>query len=271
MKFKRSLQCTALLTIGFLSSNCATKSKPSNLVVSVTDQRLSLIQNGQAVKTYPVSTSKFGLGDSPGSNKTPLGTMRVYQKVGTGAKTGTVFKSRRPTGEIVKPGTNGRDPIVTRIMWLDGLQHTNQNARSRFIYIHGTPEEAKIGTPASYGCIRMKSKDIEDLYDRVSPGSLVKVTTDGLSTQEVPKQESQLYAAVLDRETRQKSSQPVLQHNPLHHPDSSSSELMAAAAPQEMEPPQTNPSRSLNRSVSASTQSGSWQLSEQEMRAAFER
>ncbi|MEM7385292.1 MAG: L,D-transpeptidase, partial [Verrucomicrobiota bacterium] len=131
----------------------------NQIIVSVADQKLALLKEGRT-KIYPVSTSKFGLGDRPGSRCTPLGKMKIAAKIGGGYPIGTVFKSRRPTGEILKPNTPGRDPIVTRILWLKGLESSNRNAFKRYIYIHGTPEEYRIGSPASYGCVRMKSSDI---------------------------------------------------------------------------------------------------------------
>src|ERR1700704_746131 len=134
------------------------------VIVSVRDQKLMLVDNGANAAVYPVSTSKFGLGDRWGSMATPLGTLQVAQKIGDHAPTGAVFHNRRFTGEILQPNTPGRDPIITRIIWLRGLEAQNAHAFSRCIYIHGTPEERFIGQPASYGCIRMKSTDITALY-----------------------------------------------------------------------------------------------------------
>ena len=124
---------------------------------------------------YPVSTSKFGLGDRPGSSFTPLGELEVAKKIGDHAPIGTVFKDRRPTGEIVAIDSPGRDPIVTRILWLRGRESHNANAYARTIYIHGTPEERNIGLPVSYGCIRMRSSDIINLYDIVGWGAKVTI------------------------------------------------------------------------------------------------
>ncbi|PYJ20841.1 MAG: L,D-transpeptidase, partial [Verrucomicrobia bacterium] len=124
---------------------------------------------------YPVSTSKFGLGDWPGSRFTPLGELVVAQKIGDNAPLGAVFKDRRRTGEIVLPDSPGRDPIVTRILWLRGRETQNVNAFARDIYIHGTPEERNIGLAASYGCIRMRSSDIIRLYDTVGAGAAVTI------------------------------------------------------------------------------------------------
>jgi hypothetical protein len=139
-----------------------------------------VFENGVEVAQYDVSTSKFGLGDRPGSYATPLGVMQVAQKIGGGQPSGMKFKSRRPTGEIVRPNTPGRDPIVTRILWLRGTESRNRRAYGRGIYIHGTAEEYTIGTPASYGCIRMRSRDVISLYNKVSVGARVEVTTNHL-------------------------------------------------------------------------------------------
>jgi len=157
----------------------------NEVVVSVKEQKLMLLQNGARVTTYPVSTSKFGLGDGFGRMTTPIGAMAVAQKIGDHAPLGAVFKTRRLTGEILKPNAPGRDPIITRIIWLRGLEASTSHAFARAIYIHGTPEEKKIGKPASYGCIRMKSKDVTSLYSQLPVGAVVKVVTDKLP--KVPK------------------------------------------------------------------------------------
>jgi hypothetical protein len=125
--------------------------------------------------TYPVSTSKFGLGDSLRSSRTPLGQLEVAKKIGDNAPLGAVFKDRIRTGEIVAPNSPGRDPIVTRILWLRGREAQNANAYGRYIYIHGTAEERLIGTPASYGCIRMRSVDVAQLYNIVGIGAAVTI------------------------------------------------------------------------------------------------
>jgi len=152
----------------------------NEVIVSVRDQKLMLLQNGARVTTYPVSTSKFGLGDGRGTMTTPVGAMAVAQKIGDHAPTGAVFRKRRFTGEILKPNAPGRDPIITRIIWLRGLEASTAHAFSRCIYIHGTPEEKKIGRPASYGCIRMKSKDVAALYSQLPIGSVVQVVSNKL-------------------------------------------------------------------------------------------
>lgn len=153
---------------------------PSRIIVSVRDQKLMLLENGARIATYPVSTSKFGIGDGWGRMTTPLGFLQVAQKIGDHAPLGAVFHNRRFTGEILLPNAPGRDPVITRIMWLRGLEPTNAHAFSRCIYIHGTPEEKMIGKPASYGCIRMKSSDVTDLYNQVPLGALVEIVPDKL-------------------------------------------------------------------------------------------
>ncbi len=149
--------------------------EPITIVISVAEQKLALLRNGGLLKKYPVSTSKFGLGDEFGSYKTPLGRLRVCQKVGDDLTIGAVLKARHATGEVLAPNSPGRDPIVTRIIWLDGLEPQNQRARSRGIYIHGTNEESKIGQAASYGCIRMRSKDVVELFDDVPLDAEVRI------------------------------------------------------------------------------------------------
>jgi lipoprotein-anchoring transpeptidase ErfK/SrfK len=136
-----------------------------------------VLRDNVKIAEYPVSTSKFGVGDAPSSYATPTGLLRVRKKIGTNAPAGAVFKSRRLTGEILAVDAPGRDPIVTRILWLEGLEPQNRNAYDRYIYIHGTPEERNIGTPSSYGCIRMRSADMIAVYNTVGPGASVLITT----------------------------------------------------------------------------------------------
>jgi lipoprotein-anchoring transpeptidase ErfK/SrfK len=163
-----------LLVALFLAS-CAAPDTQHHIVISTRDQKLALLDRGTLLATYPVSTSKFGLGDRPGSRFTPLGQLRIAEKIGNNAPPGAVFKDRRRTGEIVLANSPGRDPIVTRILWLRGLESQNANAFARDIYIHGTPEERLIGTRASYGCIRMRSTDVVQLYNIVGVGASVTI------------------------------------------------------------------------------------------------
>jgi len=165
----------------FLSS-CAAPDREHHIVISALDQKLALIEKGVVIAVYPVSTSKFGLGDQRGTWRTPLGELEVAQKIGDDAPPGTVFKDRRMTGEIVAVDSPGRDPIVTRILWLRGRETQNANAFSRDIYIHGTPEERNIGRPVSYGCIRMRSNDVIQLYDAIGRGAHVTIVDVPLAT-----------------------------------------------------------------------------------------
>jgi lipoprotein-anchoring transpeptidase ErfK/SrfK len=151
-----------------------------SLVVSVPDQTLALVDNGVVREKFSVSTSKFGLGDKANSYATPLGSLEIASKIGGNAPLGTVLKSRQPTGEILAPNAPGRDPIVTRILWLRGLERENSRAYSRGIYIHGTPVEKLIGRPVSYGCIRMRSKDVVRLFSTVRVGTKIEITNTGL-------------------------------------------------------------------------------------------
>ncbi len=139
------------ILIPILISSCAAPDTQHHIVISTHEQKLALLDRGNLMALYPVSTSKFGLGDWRGSRFTPLGQLQVAEKIGGSAPLGAVFKDRRRTGEIIQANAPGRDPIVTRILWLRGLEAQNANAFGRDIYIHGTPEEWKIGSPASYG------------------------------------------------------------------------------------------------------------------------
>jgi lipoprotein-anchoring transpeptidase ErfK/SrfK len=166
---------TFIGAIALIISSCAAPDTRHHIVISAHEQKLAVLDRGNLMAIYPVSTSKFGLGDWPGSSCTPLGELEVAKKIGDHATPGAVFKDRRRTGEIVAPDSPGRDPIVTRILWLRGREAQNGNAFARMIYIHGTPEERNIGFPASYGCIRMRSSDIINLYEIVGPGAEVTI------------------------------------------------------------------------------------------------
>lgn len=152
----------------------------TRVVISVRDQKLMLIENGAIAATYPVSTSKYGLGDAWNSLATPLGLLQVAQKIGDHAPFGAVFHNRCWTGEVLRPNTPGRDPVMTRIIWLRGLEASNAHAFKRCIYIHGTNEEKTIGRPASFGCIRMRSSDVTALYNQLPIGAPVEIVQDRL-------------------------------------------------------------------------------------------
>ncbi len=148
-----------------------------SIAVSVPEQRMYVFDEaGVEITHYTVSTSQFGVGDSRGSYATPLGQLQVVSKIGDGAPVGTVFKGGSRTGEICAINARGRDPIVTRILRLRGLEKHNAGAYSRAIYIHGTPDERHIGKPVSWGCIRMKSHDVIKLFNAIGVGIHVEIT-----------------------------------------------------------------------------------------------
>lgn len=170
-----------LAAVAVLVSSCVAPDTRHRIVVSIPEQKLALLDNGALIATYPISTSRFAIGDSPGSRGTPLGELEIAKKIGESAPSGMVFKDRRATGEILVPDAPGRDPIVTRILWLRGREAQNANAYSRYIYIHGTPEERNIGKRASFGCIRMRSRDVIGLYDIVGPQARVTILNQPLA------------------------------------------------------------------------------------------
>lgn len=149
----------------------------NGVAITLRDQKLTYFQNGKPVMEYPISSSKFGISTKNGSHCTPLGVHAVSAKVGAGQPVGMVFKGGRPTGEIVDVDCKDRDPIVTRVVKLSGLEKRNRNSLKRGIFLHGTPEERYIGTPASYGCIRMKNEDIVQLYPYLNKGTTVVIET----------------------------------------------------------------------------------------------
>jgi len=126
------------------------------------------------IRSYPVSTSRFGIGTEEGSMKTPTGRFRVAEKIGGGLPTDAVFQSRVPL-KSDDPLPPTEDLVMSRILWLDGLDEHNANTRDRFIYIHGTRHEDKIGNPASHGCVRMRNADVVELFDLVDEGAHVTI------------------------------------------------------------------------------------------------
>ena len=128
--------------------------------------------SGEVLRTFPVSTSAYGLGSEPGSLRTPLGCFRVAEKIGDAAPLGTIFQSRVSTGASGLGAIDG-DLILSRILWLDGVEPHNRNTHDRYIYIHGTNHEAAIGQPASHGCIRLRNTDVVELFDLVEIGTEV--------------------------------------------------------------------------------------------------
>jgi len=153
----------------------------NSIVVNISEQMLYLYAGDNVVVSYPISTSKYGIGSEAGSNKTPLGQHIIVSKIGEGAVEGTIFKSRVNTGKIAVMNAPGAgDLVTTRILWLKGLEPGKNaggqvDSYNRFIYIHGTAEEKFIGKPASHGCIRMKNTDVVDLFNRVLEDTLVNI------------------------------------------------------------------------------------------------
>ena len=145
------------------------------LVVSIPEQKLAVVVNDKVYRTYKISTSRYGEGDTLGSWCTPTGRLAVATKIGAAAPVGGVFQRRRYTGEILSVNAPGRDPIVSRIIWLRGLDYGNKNAFHRCIYIHGTPQEDALGKKASYGCIRMSSTDIVEVFNWITVGTEVAI------------------------------------------------------------------------------------------------
>jgi hypothetical protein len=138
---------------------------------------------------------------------TPLGWLQVAEKIGDHAPSGAVFRKRRFTGEILTPNAPGRDPIVTRIIWLRGLEPANAHAFNRCIYIHGTPEEKRIGKPASYGCVRMSSKDVAEVYAQLPIGAIVRIIPDSLPN--LPKSKAQPGKVIFTSAAPPKSAAPA--------------------------------------------------------------
>lgn len=152
------------------------------LLIDSEQQALSLLDDKERViAVYPVSTAVNGLGETKNSFKTPRGWHQIRAKIGAGMPINSVFVGRRPTGEVYSSSmTQNRDWILTRILWLSGLtpgvnRLGEVDTMQRYIYLHGTADEARIGQPVSHGCIRLKNKDILSLFDRVRVGEHVYI------------------------------------------------------------------------------------------------
>lgn len=153
------------------------------LVIDVHKQELTLYEQDHLIKTYPVSTASNGTGNEEGSFKTPYGFHRIDEKIGENQPINMLFKSRKATGEIAlidTPEFIEQDSITTRILWLSGLQEGvnllgSFDTKQRYIYIHGTADEAHIGQAVSHGCIRMKNIDILELFDRLEDKAIVYI------------------------------------------------------------------------------------------------
>lgn len=152
--------------------------------IDLSRQSLRLYEGRKLLREYAVSTAEKGAGEQNGSNQTPRGKHKVRAMIGRGAPSGTVFVSRRSTGEVYTPALRARYPerdwILTRILWLSGLEPGRNRLRDvdtmrRYIYLHGTPEETRLGKPGSHGCVRMANRDIVELFELVEPGIEVDI------------------------------------------------------------------------------------------------
>ena len=154
--------------------------------ISIPEQRLEVLEAQRVMATYPVSTARNGPGERLGSGCTPRGWHRIRIKIGAGLPLNTVFVGRRPTGEIYHPELAARYPerdwILTRILWLTGLepglnQGGDHDTLRRFIYIHGCPDSAPMGQPLSHGCIRMRNRDLLELFEQANAGDRVLISS----------------------------------------------------------------------------------------------
>ena len=152
--------------------------------IDLTQQRLRLFEGERVVMDVAVSTAKNGPGEQKGSECTPRGAHIIRAKIGAGCPADTIFVGRRPAGEMYSPEFGarfpGRDWILTRILWLSGLEPGRNrlgqvDTMRRYIYIHGTPEHVSLGVPGSRGCVRMRNRDIIELFERVPAGTRVEI------------------------------------------------------------------------------------------------
>lgn len=153
--------------------------------IDIGAQALELLaRDGTCVRRYAVSTALNGAGEQEGSGCTPRGRHRIRAKIGAGAAAGTVFRGRRPTGEVWTPAFAaahpGRDWILSRILWLCGEERGrnrlgNVDSMRRFIYIHGTADDQPMGLPLSHGCVRMRNRDVIELFELVAAGTTVEI------------------------------------------------------------------------------------------------
>ena len=155
--------------------------------ISIAAQGLALLDGERLIRRYLVSTAKNGAGETAGSECTPRGEHIIAEKIGAGAELNTVFVGRMPTGERYRPALRraqpGRDWILTRILWLSGLETgknkgAGRDSYDRYIYIHGAPNDVPMGQPVSRGCVRMQNADIIELFDRVRAGTRVIIGED---------------------------------------------------------------------------------------------
>ena len=150
------------------------------IVVSISEQKLYLYEKDTLISSYPISTSKFGIGNQQDSNKTPLGKHKIAKKIGKDAPLNTIFIARRQMKKTAVINEEQGDVITSRILWLKGLEKGKNKGKGidsykRYIYIHGTAEEKAIGRPASHGCVRMLNSDVVTLFEQVSVNTQVMI------------------------------------------------------------------------------------------------
>jgi lipoprotein-anchoring transpeptidase ErfK/SrfK len=156
----------------------------TEIIVRIGEQRLELFKEGRLSRSYSISSAANGVGEEQGSGRTPRGRHRIRIKIGSGEPENAVFVGRRPTGEIYTPDLGARYPerdwVLTRILWLTGLEPGRNRGGSwdslrRFIYIHGCPDSEPMGEPRSHGCIRMRNRDLLELFEQVEAGTPVEI------------------------------------------------------------------------------------------------
>jgi len=183
-KFEPSTETMASFLSEYLSLKYKGRSFEKYMYVSVKYQRLYLIVNDSTIRKYSISTAKKGIGCKANSNKTPSGLHTIKRKIGANVPLGGILESRICTGRVAKIITKKKnaekDYVTTRVMWLQGEEPglnkgRNVDSYNRYIYIHGTPEEGFIGEPASHGCVRMKNKDVIELYDLIDEGTPILI------------------------------------------------------------------------------------------------
>ncbi|MEJ2687392.1 MAG: L,D-transpeptidase [Gammaproteobacteria bacterium] len=159
--------------------------------VSTDEQRLQLTDAGEVVLDCRIATARNGVGERKGSECTPRGWHRVRARIGAGCPENTVFVGRRPTGELYSPALKAQHPkrdwILTRILWLSGLEPGRNrfgvvDTMRRYVYIHGCPDEDEMGVPSSHGCIKMRNAEVIELFERVPAGTRVLIQEAPLST-----------------------------------------------------------------------------------------
>ncbi len=159
-------------------------SELKHIDIDINKQQLTLFQGDNVIASYPVSTAKNGVGQEYGSECTPLGLHQIRAKIGKNAKENAVFVARRETGELFTEALRQQNPqrdwILTRILWLSGLESGKNrggevDTMRRYIYIHGCPDSDSFAKPSSHGCVKMRNKDVIALFDSVDPGIKVLI------------------------------------------------------------------------------------------------